>query len=74
VKGSKGNLVQSGKSNIDLLPDVRNHRDINETRRDVLGSNFPTSTMVQVMAMTRAELLREINAIAVLSSMPQRRS
>ena len=27
--------------------DVRNHRDINETRREVLGSNFPTSTMVQ---------------------------
>jgi len=26
--------------------DVRYHRDINETRRELLGSNFPTSTMV----------------------------
>jgi enamine deaminase RidA (YjgF/YER057c/UK114 family) len=31
--------------------DVKYHRDINETRREVLGSNFPTSTMVQVVAL-----------------------
>ena len=47
--------------------DVRNHRDINETRRAVLGSNFPTSRMVQVVALARPELLLEINAIAVIS-------
>ena len=47
--------------------DVRYHRDINETRREVLGSNFPTSTMVQVVALARPELLLEINAIAVTS-------
>jgi enamine deaminase RidA (YjgF/YER057c/UK114 family) len=47
--------------------DVRNHRDVNETRREVLGSNFPTSTMVQVVALARPELLLEINAIAVIS-------
>ncbi len=46
--------------------DVRHHRDINETRREVLGSNFPTSTMVQVAALARPELLLEINAIAVI--------
>ena len=46
--------------------DVRNHRDINETRREVLGANFPTSTMVQVVALARPELLLEINAIAVI--------
>lgn len=46
--------------------DVRNHRDINETRREVLGGNFPTSTMVQVVALARPELLLEINAIAVI--------
>jgi len=46
--------------------DVRSHRDINETRREVLGSNFPTSTMVQVVALARPELLLEINAIAVI--------
>ena len=46
--------------------DVRHHRDINETRREVLGSNFPTSTMVQVVALARPELLLEINAIAVI--------
>jgi len=47
--------------------DVRHHRDINETRREFLGSNFPTSTMVQVAALARPELLLEINAIAVIS-------
>lgn len=46
--------------------DVRYHRDINEARRDVLGANFPTSTMVQVVALARPELLLEINAIAVI--------
>lgn len=34
--------------------DVRNHRDINETCREILGSNFPTRTMVQVVAPWRA--------------------
>ena len=47
--------------------DVRHHRDINETRREILGSNFPTSTMVQVVALARPELLVEINAIAVVA-------
>jgi len=46
--------------------DVRNHRAINETRREVLGGNFPTSTMVQVVALARPELLLEINATAVI--------
>ena len=46
--------------------DVRYHRDINEVRREILGSNFPTSTMVQVVALARPELLLEINAIAVV--------
>jgi enamine deaminase RidA (YjgF/YER057c/UK114 family) len=46
--------------------DVRYHRDINEVRRELLGSNFPTSTMVQVVALARPELLLEVNAIAVI--------
>ena len=46
--------------------DVRYHRDINEVRREVLGANFPTSTMVQVVALARPELLLEINATAVI--------
>jgi enamine deaminase RidA (YjgF/YER057c/UK114 family) len=47
--------------------DVRYHRDINEARREFLGGNFPTSTMVQVVALARPELLLEINATAVIS-------
>jgi enamine deaminase RidA (YjgF/YER057c/UK114 family) len=47
--------------------DVRYHRDVNEARREALGSNFPTSTMVQVVALARPELLLEINATAVIS-------
>jgi enamine deaminase RidA (YjgF/YER057c/UK114 family) len=40
---------------------------INETRREVLGSNIPTSTMVQVVALARPKLMLEINAIVVIS-------
>src|SRR4029434_2664725 len=40
--------------------DVRYHRDINEVRREVLGSNFPTSTMVQVVALPPPQLTWEI--------------
>jgi 2-iminobutanoate/2-iminopropanoate deaminase len=65
--------VQAGGGTIDdvvamsvFTTDVRYHRDINDTRREVLGSNFPTSTMVQVVALARPELLLEINAIAVI--------
>jgi enamine deaminase RidA (YjgF/YER057c/UK114 family) len=47
--------------------DVRYHRDINEVRRELLGANFPTSTMVQVVALARPELLLEINAMAVIA-------
>lgn len=47
--------------------DVRYHRDINEVRRELLGPDFPTSTMVQVVALARPELLLEINATAVIS-------
>jgi enamine deaminase RidA (YjgF/YER057c/UK114 family) len=47
--------------------DVRYHRDINEVRREILGANFPTSTMVQVVALARPELLLEINATAVIT-------
>ena len=47
--------------------DVKNHRDINEARREFLGRDFPTSTMVQVVALARPELLLEINATAVIS-------
>ncbi len=46
--------------------DARYHGDVNEVRREVLGSNLPTSTMVQVVAFARPELLVEINAIAVV--------
>lgn len=46
--------------------DVRHHREINEARREFFGTNFPTSTMVQVVALARPELLLEINAIAVI--------
>ena len=47
--------------------DVRYHRDINEVRREFLGGNFPASTMVQVVALARPELLLEINATAVIA-------
>lgn len=65
VEAAGGKLSDVVALNV-FTTDVRNHRDINETRREVLGTNFPTSTMVQVVALARPELLLEINAIAVI--------
>jgi enamine deaminase RidA (YjgF/YER057c/UK114 family) len=65
VEAAGGTLNDVVAMNV-FTTDVRYHRDINEMRREVLGSNFPTSTMVQVVALARPELLLEINAIAVI--------
>jgi len=65
VEAAGGTMNDIVAMNI-FTTDVRNHRTINETRREVLGSNFPTSTMVQVVALARPELLLEINATAVI--------
>src|SRR5437870_1654725 len=65
VEAAGGKMDDIVAMNI-FTTDVRNHRDINEIRREVLGSNFPTSTMVQVVALARPELLLEVNAIAVI--------
>jgi len=65
VEAAGGSINDVVAMNV-FTTDVRNHRDINETRREVLASNFPTSTMVQVVALARPELLLEINAIAVI--------
>jgi enamine deaminase RidA (YjgF/YER057c/UK114 family) len=65
VEAAGGTLDDIVAMNV-FTTDVRYHRDINETRREVLGGNFPTSTMVQVVALARPELLLEINAVAVI--------
>ena len=48
------------------VTDARYYPDVNETRREVFGPSFPTSTMVQVVSLARPELLVEINALAVV--------
>ena len=65
--GAAGGTINDVVAMSVFSTDVKYHRDINETRREVLGTNFPTSTMVQVVALARPELLLEINAIAVIS-------
>jgi enamine deaminase RidA (YjgF/YER057c/UK114 family) len=66
VEAAGGTLNDVVAMNV-FTTDVRYHRDINEVRREVLGENFPTSTMVQVVALARPELLLEINATAVVA-------
>jgi enamine deaminase RidA (YjgF/YER057c/UK114 family) len=61
-----GGTLQDIVSMTIFTTDARYHPAVNETRREFLGSNFPTSTMVQVVALARPELLIEINAIAVV--------
>lgn len=65
VEAAGGTLNDVVAMNV-FTTDVRYHRDINEARREVLGSSFPTSTMVQVVALARPELILEINATAVI--------
>ncbi len=65
-RGRGRNNQRCGRLSV-FTTDVRYHRDINEVRREVLGANFPTSTMVQVVALARPELLLEINATAVVA-------
>jgi 2-iminobutanoate/2-iminopropanoate deaminase len=47
--------------------DIRYSREISEIRGKVFGSDFPPSTMVQVVALARPELLIEITATGVIS-------
>jgi enamine deaminase RidA (YjgF/YER057c/UK114 family) len=65
VEAAGGTMNDVVAMNI-FTTDVKNHRDINEVRREFLGRDFPTSTMVQVVALARPELLLEINATAVI--------
>ena len=66
VEGAGGTMNDIVAMTI-FTTDVRNHRTINEVRRELLGPNFPTSTMVQIAALARPELLLEANAIAIVS-------
>ena len=49
-----------------FITDARYYADVNDVRREVFGSNFPVSTMVQVTSLARPQLLIEINALAVV--------
>jgi 2-iminobutanoate/2-iminopropanoate deaminase len=48
------------------ITDARFYADVNETRREVFGPNYPPSTLVQVSSLARPGLLVEINATAVV--------
>jgi 2-iminobutanoate/2-iminopropanoate deaminase len=49
-----------------FITDARFYREVNDTRREVLGESFPTSTLVNVVSLARPGLLIEINALAVV--------
>ncbi|MBI2090913.1 MAG: RidA family protein [Deltaproteobacteria bacterium] len=61
-----GGTLQDIVSLTVFTTDARYHPAVNEVRREFLGSDFPTSTMVQIVALARPELLVEINAVAVV--------
>ena len=61
--GTKSDIVSMSV----FTTDARYHPDVNAVRREVFGSDFPASTIVQVVALARPELLIEINATAVIS-------
>ena len=49
-----------------FITDARFYADVNEVRREVFGTNFPTSAMVNITSLARPELLVEMNALAVV--------
>lgn len=49
-----------------FVTDARYFAAVNEVRREVIAANFPASTMAQVTAFGRPEMLVEMNAIAVI--------
>lgn len=49
-----------------FVTDARYFGAVNEVRREVIAANFPASTMAQVTAFGRPEMLVEMNAIAVI--------
>ncbi len=57
-----------------FVTDARYYSAVNEVRGEVMGSNFPTSTMVQIVALAWPELLIEMNAVAVLPDSSQRKN
>ena len=61
--GTKSDIVTMSV----FTTDACYHPDVNAVRREVFGSDFPASTMVQVVALARPVLLIEINATAVIS-------
>ena len=63
---SKGGTLDDIVAMTVFITDIRYNADVNEVRREVFKTNGPTSTMVQVVALARPELLLEVNAIAVV--------
>lgn len=52
------------------VTDIARREDVWQARRKVFTGDFPVSTLVEVAALARPELLVEIEAIAILGCAP----
>lgn len=65
VEAAGGKMSDIVKLNIYVV-DIKKNREIWRARREFFSGDFPTSTLVQVSALGRPEILVEIEAVAYL--------
>jgi enamine deaminase RidA (YjgF/YER057c/UK114 family) len=65
VEAAGGQMSDVVKLNIYVV-DIRRNKEIWRARREFFRGDFPTSTLVQVSALGRPEILVEIEAVAYL--------
>ncbi len=65
VEAAGGKMSDVVKLNIYVV-DIKKNKEIWRARREFFSGDFPTSTLVQVSALGRPEILVEIEAVAYL--------
>lgn len=65
VEAAGGKMSDVVKLNIYVI-DIKKNKEIWRARREFFSGDFPTSTLVQVSALGRPEILVEIEAVAYL--------
>lgn len=52
------------------VTDITRREEVWQARREVFSGDFPVSTLVEVAALARPEILVEIEAVAILGCAP----
>ena len=66
VEGQMDDIVKV----VIYVTDITRREEVWQARREVFSGDFPVSTLVEVAALARPEILVEIEAIAILGCAP----